>query len=387
MHVAILHYAAPPVVGGVEEVIAHQARLLARAGHDVHILAGRGAAWDETVPVILIPAMDSRDPKVLELKSRLDAGDIPDGFGAQVESVERELRQALTGVELVIAHNIASLNKNLALTAALARITAKPGSPRLILWHHDLAWTNPHYRAELHPGWPWDLLRTPWPGAVQVTISAHRQAELSALQGIPPGQIRVIPNGIDLPALLRISPAGWELASRLDLFGCAPVLLTPVRVTRRKNLELSLRVLAGLRKVLPQAALVITGPPGAHNPSNLDYLRELLELRAQLGLSGSAHILAEHRPDGLTEEEVRDLYQLADGLLLPSREEGFGLPILEAGAARLPIFCTDLPPLRSLAGGWAEYFSPDGDPDTVASMVASRLAADPAYQLRRRVRL
>ncbi|HEX9014045.1 MAG TPA: glycosyltransferase, partial [Anaerolineaceae bacterium] len=88
-----------------------------------------------------------------------------------------------------------------------------------------------------------------------------------------------------------------------------------------------------------------------------------------------------------TEEEVRDLYQLADGLLLPSREEGFGLPILEAGAARLPIFCTDLPPLSSLAGDWAEYFSPDGDPDTVARMVASRLAADPAYQLRRRVRL
>jgi glycosyltransferase involved in cell wall biosynthesis len=387
MDIAILHYAAPPIVGGVEQVIAHQAELLVQAGHRVRLLAGRGVAWDARIPVTVIPQMDSRDPEVLQIKSALDRGEVPPDFAPLVDALHARLREHLSGVDLVIAHNVASLNKNLALTAALYRFSQSPGAPRLVLWHHDLAWTTPRYRSELHPGWPWDLLCTAWPDAVQVTISPARQDELAGLMGLPPEAVRVVPNGIDLASALRLSASGGELASRLGLAARAPFLLTPVRVTRRKNLELALAVTAALRERLPGAALVVTGPPGAHNPSNLEYLRELGDLRSQLGLDGAAFLLAEQRPEGLAEAEVTDLYQLADALVLPSREEGFGLPILEAGMARLPIFCTDLPPLRTLAGEWATYFSPDTDPQTVAGAIARRLERDPLYQMRRRIKL
>jgi mannosylglucosylglycerate synthase len=387
MQIAILHYAAPPVVGGVEQVLAHQAELLARAGHTVRILAGRGAAWDERIPVVPFPQIDSRYPPALEIKAALDRGELPQAFEPLVETILLRLRELLAGVDLVIAHNVASLNKNMALTVALFRLSQTPGAPRLALWHHDLAWTTPRYQPELHPGWPWDLLRTPWPGVTQVTISPARQAELAALMGLPLEAVRVIPNGIDLQAALRISESGWELAGRRALASCAPLLLTPVRITRRKNLELALHITAALRERMPQAALVITGPPGAHNPSNLEYLRELQALRDRLCLAGAVHLLAEDCPEGLAEAEVTDLYQLADALLLPSREEGFGLPILEAGMARLPIFCTDLPPLVALAGEWATTFSPDADPQAVAGDIAARLERDPLYQMRRRVKL
>jgi glycosyltransferase involved in cell wall biosynthesis len=387
MEITILHYAAPPVVGGVEQVIAHQAELLTRAGHRVHILAGRGAAWDARIPFISLAEIDSRYPEALEIKSQLDRGSIPAGFEPLCERIFGRLREVLAGERVVIAHNVASLNKNLALTVALERLSQTPGTPRLVLWHHDLAWTTPRYQPELHSGWPWDLLRTPWTGAVQVTISPARQQELAGLLGLPAEAIHMIPNGIDLQAALRITDGGWALASRLGLASCTPILLTPVRVTRRKNLELALGITAELRKSLPRAALVITGPPGAHNPANLGYLRELQDLRDGLGLAGSAHLLAETCPDGLSDAGVTDLYQLADALLLPSREEGFGLPILEAGMARLPIFCSDLPPLRELAGNWATTFSPDADPAQVAGAIAARLESDPLYQMRRRVRL
>jgi hypothetical protein len=43
--IALLHYSVPPVVGGVESVLAQHARLIAGAGHAVRALAGRGAAW------------------------------------------------------------------------------------------------------------------------------------------------------------------------------------------------------------------------------------------------------------------------------------------------------------------------------------------------------
>ncbi len=387
MDIVLLHYAAPPIVGGVEQVIAAQAELLAAAGHRVRLLAGRGAAWDERIPVTLVPQVDSRDAQVLEIKAVLDRGEIPAAFDALVETLLARLKEALSGADLVIAHNVASLNKNLALTAALYQLAQVPNAPRLILWHHDLAWTTPRYQAELHPGWPWDLLRTPWPGVLQVTISPARQEELAGLLGLPPEAIRVVPNGIDLAHALRLSESGWGMASRLGLAARSPLLLTPVRVTRRKNLELALHVAAALRQILPGAALVITGPPGAHNPANLAYLQELQALRDRLDLAGSAFLLAEERPNGLSEVEVTDLYLLSDALLLPSREEGFGLPVLEAGIARLPIFCTDLAPLRTLAGEWATYFSPDDDPQAVAGSIARRLEADPLYQMRRRIKL
>ena len=42
--VALLHYAAPPVIGGVERVLGRQAQLLTDGGFQVRIVAGRGAA-------------------------------------------------------------------------------------------------------------------------------------------------------------------------------------------------------------------------------------------------------------------------------------------------------------------------------------------------------
>ena len=41
-HIAMLHYAAPPVVGGVETTLAHHARLLAADGYRVRVVCGRG---------------------------------------------------------------------------------------------------------------------------------------------------------------------------------------------------------------------------------------------------------------------------------------------------------------------------------------------------------
>ena len=166
-----------------------------------------------------------------------------------------------------------------------------------------------------------------------------------------------------------------------------PILLTPVRITRRKNLELSLNVLAALRHLMPNASLVVTGPARANNSANTAYFKELKVLRTKRNLQSCAHLLAEYVPDGLTDSMLADFYRLADVLLLPSREEGFGNPILEAGLGRLPVFCTELPPLRALADGWATYFSPDENPDRIAALIQARLEDDPVYQMRSHVRM
>ncbi len=386
MKIALLHYAAPPVVGGVENVIGQHARLMADGGHQVRILAGRGEQFDARIPFINIPLVDSRHPQVLAVKTQLDAGRVPPEFDRLAGEMEARLRDSIAGLDCLVAHNVCSLNKNLALTAALKRISDTRSRPRLILWHHDLAWTTPRYRPEMHAGDPWDLLRSDWSGVTQVTVSEARRRELAALFKVASERIRVIPNGIDLEGFYKLEAQTRLLAARLDLYSAAPLLLLPVRITPRKNIELALRVLAELRKSYPGAKLVVTGPLGPHNPANLDYFERLKVIRRELGLSDAAIFLIELTQSALPNQVVADFYRVADLLFYPSREEGFGLPILEAGLAGLPVFCSDIPPLRELGDAQLNYFHPDAQPDQIARRISEVLNQNPSSQLRLRVR-
>jgi len=394
LKVAILHYAAPPVVGGVEQTIHYHALELAAAGHTVRVLAGAGRPFDPRVELAIVPEFGSSHPGVAAIKRQLDQGKVAAEFNVLRGRLLALLLEALDGVDALIAHNVFTLHKNLPLTAALHEWTqrrqrdpvAAAGHPFTILgWHHDLAWDNPRYRKELRAGYPWDLLRTPWTGVRHVTVSAAQQARLAALYGIRPEEIAVVPPGVDAARFFRWTETTCWLVNELGLLQAGPLLLLPARLTRRKNVEMALRILAALRcQGGPDARLIVTGPPGPHNPANAAYLQQLLELRAQLGLNDAAHLLYEQGivPDDAT---MADLYQLADALLFPSTQEGFGIPLLEAGLARLPIFCSDIPPFREIGQGEVHLFSLNASPSEVAALIQQRLGSDPVATLRRRV--
>lgn len=386
MRITLLHYSSPPIVGGVESVLAHHARLMANAGHDVTILAGRGETFDERIKVRIIPRLDSRHPDVMEVKDFLDAGKRTPAFEMLREQIRRELLEETRDCDVLIAHNVASLHKNLALTAVLHEEYRKPGFPHLVLWHHDLAWTTPRYRAELHDGYPWDLLRTSWYGVKQVVVSELRRRELAELMGIAGDSIRVVPNGVDINAFFKFEARTAELVERLGLLNGDPLFLLPVRLTPRKNIELVLRVMAELRSEYPKAMLLVTGPEGPHNPNNKAYKQRLLSLRDELNLQGAVHFLAEVTDEFMPDEVIADFYRIADALLFPSREEGFGIPIIEAAFSRMPVFCADIPVLRELAGEDVTYFDPDADPFEVARQVKVRLEAEPTSRWGRRAK-
>lgn len=386
MKIALLHYSAPPIVGGVESVMAEHARRMADAGHEVRILAGRGSVFDEHITFIQIPRLDSRHPDVQRMKADLDRGGTPPDFSDLVKTICLELNAAAADVDVLIAHNVCSLHLNLALTAALHEFTENSRRPRLIIWHHDLAWTTPRYRDELHAGYPWDLLSRRWKWADQVVVSDQRRRELAELYRIPPEQIQVIPNGIDVNRFFKLESLTSEIIGKIKLLDASPLLLLPVRLTPRKNIELGLRVLRELLEELPEAILLVTGPLGPHNRANVEYLERLIKLRQDLGLEEQARFMAEFSDGFLPDEVIYDFYRMADALFLPSREEGFGIPILEAALEGIPIFCADIPPLRSLAGEHAGYFSPDGQPGEIADAIVGRLRSNPVYRLRSRVK-
>jgi glycosyltransferase involved in cell wall biosynthesis len=386
LRVGLLHFTAPPIVGGVETVLGHQARLMADAGHRVRVIAGRGGLVDRRVELVRIPLADARRVAVRDVQRELDAGSIPAAFEALIASLVDDLRRATADLDVLVAHNVCSLNLNLPLTAALRRTVETKPAPRLIAWNHDITATSGPGHRPLHPGYPWDLFRSSWPGVIPVVVSEARRADLAAATGAAPRSIRVIPNGIDVEGFLGLHPTTRRLIRDLDLLRAEPVLLTPARVTPRKNLEFAIAVVAELRRAGNDARIIITAPPDPHDAGTRDYLAQLQALAAGLDAMAGVHFLADGPAGSMTSRVVADFYRVADALFLPSRDESFGLPILEAAACRLPVICADLPALRELAGEEATYVDPAGDPAAVAALVRGRLAGDRAHRLARRTR-
>jgi mannosylglucosylglycerate synthase len=377
--VVLLHYTAPSILGGVEHVMAAHAGALRAAGADVTIVAGRGRAPRGT-KLVRIPEVDSRNPAVQRDFRELATGRRTAGHAALVDKLARRVGPVLAKADRIVVHNVMTMHKNLALTEALLRSArARPGS--VIAWTHDIAWCDTQYARERHGGEPWDLIARAAPGVRYVAVSDERARQLADLFGLERERVTVVPNGVDVPAALGLSPAGARLAERLDLYRADPLLVLPARLTRRKRIEAAIAALGALRGRGRPAALVVTGPPGPHNAANAKYLAELTELAAGVEGAHLLHALGIKAPYRV----IADLYALADALVFPSESEGFGIPLLEAALHRLPIVCSDIPTLRALAGDAATYVPANASGEAIAHAVERSLDR-PEPRFRSRVR-
>ena len=78
--------------------------------------------------------------------------------------------------------------------------------------------------------------------------------------------------------------------------------------------------------------------------------------------------------DGVTDEEYHRLLRSATALVSASRDEGFGIPLVEAMSLGIPVVVSDIPIFRELGGAAALYF----DPNSADSLVkAVRQLAEP----------
>jgi glycosyltransferase involved in cell wall biosynthesis len=359
--VGLLHYTCPPIIGGVETILYEQATRLAARGYPVTILSGRGGPLPDrtAAKLVIIPELDSRDTAVSAVRDALDHGEVPSEFATLRANIIERLSTELAELDVVIVHNALSLHFNLPLTAALWAL-ADSGRVRMISWVHDISWLNPIYRPWMHAGEPWDYLRRQHPSILSIFVSVQRLSEWHVLTGAPLDAAHVIPNGIDPAALLKLGPRAKELVARFGLLSADIVMLAPVRITKRKNLEWAIDAAAGVLASGRTVRLLITGPPGPHNPRAIEYVAELRERRDRLGLQQSVHFLFEEStgPTGdyaIDAATLADLYMLSDVVVLPSASEGFGLPLAEAAVFRVPVVCTDLPAFREVAPDGATF--------------------------------
>lgn len=376
--VVLLHYSAPPVVGGVESVLAEQARWLRRAGYRVRIVAGKGSGSD----VQVVPLLYGRHPEVARAHAAATAGDLTP-LEAVRDRIASELAPRLEG-SVCLAHNVFTLAKNLPLLAALHRLVESGLDCRWVAWTHDVAWDNPAEVGRVPQGPLRDLLRRAAPGVTYVAISDAVRRSLARHLGLGASEVQVVPPGVSLEGLRLVGPQARRVLRELPWRDRYPVLLVPVRVTRRKNIELAVRVAACLRERGADPLVVVTGPLGAHTAANARYLRELQELRGRLGVEDHVVFLAE-RGVRCSPRTVGELYLQCDAVLIPSVLEGFGLPVAEAGLLRVPVFCSRIPAAVEVADGLAYFFEVDEPPESVAARIVDALASERAARLRRRV--
>jgi glycosyltransferase involved in cell wall biosynthesis len=392
-HIAIVHYTASPVVGGVETVIEEHTRLLAAAGYPITLITGRGGnqAWPPAVSVQVIPEIDSEHPENQAVAAALEGGAVPPAFTALSDRIETALGHLLQESDIVMVHNAMTMHLNLPLTAALHRLTEQATIEHVIAWCHDVSRHVNALRGPVRSGFPWDLLRTALPGVTYVAVSQARRRLLAGVLGCARERIAVIPNGVDAVTLLGLSPLGQHLVETFGLLEADLMLLMPIRITHAKNIEFGLRVAQAIKTAGLRPRLVVTGPPDPHVPGIESYFETLRALRHELRLDDEVVFLYEGTtlypgPLTLGPTTVAELYRVSDVVLMPSHREGFGMPVLEAGLADKPIFATPMPVVEELGHQLVRSIKPHDSALRVATRILSWAKHDAAHGLRRQVR-
>lgn len=134
-----------------------------------------------------------------------------------------------------------------------------------------------------------------------------------------------------------------------------PVVLYPAMTMAHKNHALLFRAFDRAVGRRPELRLVCVGPPGRDHSA-------VTALAADH--SSQIHLLGY-----VSADDLDVLYREAEMLVFPSRYEGFGLPILEAQRASLPVVASAVTAIPEVAGDGARLVDPD-DVDAWADVLA-----------------
>jgi glycosyltransferase involved in cell wall biosynthesis len=178
------------------------------------------------------------------------------------------------------------------------------------------------------------------------------------IEGFEPDRVFVARHGVTRP----ITPPEHETDRRVERVGVrSPFVLAVGTIEPRKNLPLLAAAVERARTGHGELGLVLAGPRGWLEVPGLDrpWIREL----------------------GPVDDATRDaLYRRASAYCMPSRYEGFGMPVLEAMAHGCPVVVADTTSLPEVVGD-AGLLAPVDDVEAWSDAIG-RLLADPEERAR-----
>ena len=336
--IAILTPRYAPAIGGVERVAEMQARELQRRGARVEVLT--------TDPSGRLPRVELRDGVLVRRFPTL----ANDGVYFLAPLLGRWLARHAHAFALLHAH---SYHTPIALQAALA---SRSATIPLVVTPHYHGTGHSRLRRWLHV--PYRPLGQ-WMLQQAARVLCVSQVEEQLLQRHFGGRLRtmVVPNGVDVDEL----SAACGTARRAS--GDAPLhVLSVGRLDAYKRTDRLVDAVAHL-PIGARLRLVGDGPQ-----------RATLERQvATLGLGERVQF------DGqLSRPALLEAYASADVFASLSEHESFGLAVLEAAVAGLPVLASDIAAHREVAGylpsGRTSFVSPAAPPDAIAGLLVSMAA-------------
>jgi glycosyltransferase involved in cell wall biosynthesis len=189
-----------------------------------------------------------------------------------------------------------------------------------------------------------------------IAISEAARAEIAEDFRVPLERIDVIPLGPGTSGTVKPTDER-ELRARLCL-ASGPVVLAVSAFLAHKNVERLVEAMPAIRDEFPDARLVL--------PGNWTPLQDDVRARAQaLGIDGAVAF-----PGWVDAADLEGLFRTAAAFVLPSRREGFGLPVLEAMRRGVPVACSSTSAIPEVAGDAAVFFDPESAAEIAAAVTA-----------------
>ena len=308
-----------------------------------------------------------------EHEDRVDAQQIvprmPQPFGSRREGLLRNAHRAL-GRYVAYPREVRRLRDSFDLFHVIdhsyAHLALELPPERVIVTCHDLDAFSPllpgspslsPLRARLARKILAGLQRAAW---VVCASDATRQ-QLLRHRLVKAERTSVIHNGVHPAFTASANLRADRAIARLLNSGESPEVLHVGSTIRRKRIEDVLGIFAKLRARLPKLRLLRVGGV---------FTSEQQRLVRELGLQNSIDVFPH-----IDSDQLASVYRRARVLIQPSESEGFGLPVAEAMACGTPVIASDIPALREVGGGAAEY-CPVGDIDTWSSRTLEVLSED-----------
>lgn len=162
-----------------------------------------------------------------------------------------------------------------------------------------------------------------------IVFTRFTYQHLRSLQ-VPASRVRIVSH-VARPEVFSTQPNGSAPEEQLRREGVSgqPLILGVGQLIERKGWEYSVRCLPALVERFPEVKLLIVGPS---KPAEPLFRQRLLHLASELNVAEHIQILQDNPPDF-----IRSAYQAATVVTHPSFVESFGMVLLEALAAGVPI--------------------------------------------------